>query len=105
MPPWVALVIYAAGFAITARVMFMTSDGEDRAEDRLGSVCAGLIWPLVLAVFIVCGLVALPTLGAKTKGDRQVRAAAAERERRSLAARIAELEAENERMRKAMGEL
>ena len=105
MPPWVALVIYAAGFVITARVVFMTSDGEDRAEDRLGSACVGLIWPLALAFFILWGLVTLPTLGAKTKGDRQVRAASAERERRQLAARIAELEAENERMRKAMGEL
>ncbi len=104
LPGWALLAIYAAGFVITARVMFMTSDGADRAEDRFASVCVGLIWPLALAIFIVCGLVALPTLGAKTKGDRQVRAAAAERERRNLGARIAQLEAENERMRKAMGE-
>lgn len=105
LPGWALLAIYAAGFVITARVMFMTSDGEDRAEDRFASVCVGLIWPLVLVIFIACGLVALPTLGAKTKRDRQVRAAAAERERRRLTARTAELEAENERLRKAAGEL
>ena len=104
MPTWVALVIYAAGFVITARVMFMTSDGEDRAEDRFAAVCVGLIWPLALAVFVLCGLVALPTWGAKTRRDRQVRAASAERERRRLAARTADLEAENERLRKAAGE-
>ncbi len=104
IPGWVALAIYAAGFVITARVMFMTSDGYDRAEDRFGAVCVGLIWPLALAVFAVRGLAALPTLGAKTKLDRQVRAAAARRERHNLAVRTAELEAENERLRKAAGE-
>jgi uncharacterized membrane protein YdfJ with MMPL/SSD domain len=101
MPPWAALAIYAAGFVITARAVFMTSDGQDRAEDRFGAVCVGLIWPLALAVLAVCALCALPTLGAKTRGDRRVRAAAAERERRRLAVRIAELEAENDRLREA----
>jgi hypothetical protein len=104
LPGWAFLAIYAAGFVITARVVFMTSDGEDRAEDRFAAVCVGLIWPLALAVFTAMALVALPTLGAKTRMDRQVRAAAAERERRELAARIAGLEAENDRLRKAMGE-
>lgn len=108
MPPWVALAIYAAGFVITARVAFMVSDGEDRAEDRFGSVCVGLVWPLVLAVLAVCALLALPTLGAKTSRERRERAAVAERERWNLAARAAartaELEAENDRLRKAMGE-
>lgn len=101
MPPWAALTIYAAGFVITARVMFMTSDGEDRAEDRFASVCVGLIWPLALAIFAVGALITLPTLGAKTRGDRRVRAAVAERERQRLAGRIADLEAENDRLREA----
>jgi len=104
LPGWALLVIYVSGFVITARVMFMTSDGEDRAEDRFASVCVGLMWPFALAIFAVGALAALPTLGAKTRGDRRVRAAAAERERRRLAVRTAELEAENERLRKAMGE-
>jgi hypothetical protein len=104
MPGWVFLIIYAAGFVITARIMFMTSDGEDRAEDRFVAVCVGLIWPLALAVFAGCFLLALPTLGAKTRQDRRAQAAAAGRERDALAARTAELEAENERLRKAAGE-
>jgi uncharacterized membrane protein YdfJ with MMPL/SSD domain len=99
LPGWTLPVIYAAGFIVTARVMFMTSDGEDRAEDRFGAVCVGLLWPLALAVLTVCALFALPTLGARTKGDRRQRAAAAEQERRALAFRTAELEAENERLR------
>ena len=103
MPPWLALVIYAAGFAITARIYFATDGGEDRAEARFASVCAGLIWPLVLAGVTVCALLALPTLGARTRLDRQMRAASAERERHRLAARTAELEAENDRLRKAAG--
>jgi uncharacterized membrane protein YdfJ with MMPL/SSD domain len=104
IPGWVGLVIYVAGFVVTTRIVFMTSDGQDRAEDRFGAVCVGLIWPLALAVLTVCVLCALPTMGARTRGDRQVRAAAAERERRRLAARTAELETENNRLRKAMGE-
>jgi hypothetical protein len=99
MPGWACLAIYAAGFVIAARVMFMTSDGVDRAEDRFGSFCVGLIWPLALAAIAVWGLAVLPTLGAKTRRDRQLRAAAAERERQRLATRIAELEAENDRLR------
>lgn len=94
MPGWLALAIYAAGFVITARVVFVTSDGEDRAEDRFTAACVGLLWPLALAVLAVCALVTLPTLGARTRRDRQVRATSAERERRMLAARTAELEAE-----------
>lgn len=104
MPGWALAAIYAAGFVITARVYFMTSDGEDRAEDRFAAVCVGLIWPLALAILTVCALCALPTLGAKTKRDRLVRAAAAKREHQRLADRTAELEAENDRLRKAMGE-
>jgi Na+/proline symporter len=99
LPGWTLPVIYAAGFIITARIMFMTSDGEDRAEDRFGSFCVGLIWPLALAAVAVWGLVVLPTLGARTRGDRRRRVAAAEQESRVLAFRIAELEAENERLR------
>ena len=95
MPGWALAAIYAAGFVITARVVFMTSDGGDRAEDRFAAVCIGLIWPLALALAAVCALAALPTLGAKTRGDRQLRAKAAEQERRRLAARTAELEAES----------
>ena len=82
MPTWAALVIYAAGFVIAARIFFMTSDGDDRAEDRFASVCIGLLWPLALAGIVLWGLVTLPTWGAKTRRDRQVRAASAERERR-----------------------
>ena len=100
MPPWAALAIYTAGFIITARILFMTSDGDDRAEDRFVAVCVGLIWPFALALLAVCALVALPTLGARTKGDRRQRAAVAGQERRALAFRIAELEAENERLRR-----
>jgi Na+/proline symporter len=109
MPGWALAVIYAAGFVITARIMFMTRDSGDRAEDRFASVCVGLIWPLALAVFIICGLAALPTLGAKTGRERREQAVTAARERHNLAvraaARTAELEAENERLRKAAGEL
>jgi hypothetical protein len=101
MPGWAALAIYAAGFVVTARIMFATSDGEDRAEDRFGAVCVGLIWPLVLTILAVCALFTLPTLGAKTRLDRRVQAQAAERERHNLGARIAELEAENDRLREA----
>ncbi len=100
MPPWVALAIYAAGFVIAARVAFSRSDDGDRFD----SVVTGLLWPIVLAVLATCMLLALPTLGAKTKRDRRVRAAAVEQERRRLAARTAELEAENDRLRKAAGE-
>jgi hypothetical protein len=104
LPGWAFAVIYAAGFVITARVMFMTSDGDDRAEDRFGAFCVGLIWPLALAGAAVWALAVLPTLGARTRSDRLQRSAAAEQERRALAARIAGLEAENERLRKAAGE-
>lgn len=104
VPGWLALVIYVAGFAVTARIVFATSDGHDRAEDRFGAVCLGLIWPLALAAVTIWAMVTLPTLGAKTRLDRRARAAAAERERHNLAARTAQLEAENERLRKAIGE-
>jgi Na+/proline symporter len=101
MPPWVALAIYAAGFVITSRRCFVTDDSEDRGDARLTSVGIGLIWPLLLAFFAVCGLLALPTLGAKTGRERAV---LAEEKRQRLAARTAELEAENDRLRKAVGE-
>jgi hypothetical protein len=101
MPPWVALVVYAAGFVITTRRFFITSDGEDRDGDRFGAVCVGLIWPIIFAYLAVWALLALPTLGAKTRLDRRVRAQAAGREHHNLAARIAELEAENDRLREA----
>jgi hypothetical protein len=105
MPGWAFLAIYVAGFVVTARILFMTSDGEDRAEDRFAAVCVGLIWPLAVAVFALCGLAVLPTLGAKTKRDRRAQAVIAERERHNLAVRTAQLEAENDRLRKAVGEL
>ena len=99
LPGWTLPVIYGAGFIVTARIMFMTSEGENRAEDRFMSFCVGLIWPLALAFLALWGLSALPTLGARTKSDRRQRVAASEQERCALAFRIAELEAENERLR------
>lgn len=103
MPPWLALVIYATGFFITARAVFMVSDDGDRSDriDRLTAAVCGLIWPIALVLAVAYGVAMLPTLGAKTRQDRRMQAKAAERERleerQRLAARIAELEAENER--------
>lgn len=94
LPPWVALVIYATGFVITARVVFSLSPGEDRAEERILAVILGVLWPVALAVGAACCLLALPTLGAKTKLDRRVRATALERKIRDRDRRIAELERE-----------
>jgi membrane protein implicated in regulation of membrane protease activity len=90
--PWVALSVYAAGFIITARIVFATSSGRD--DDRLAAICIGFLWPLALAFAIIAGLAVAPTLGVKTRRDRQELARARERERKRLAARIAELEAE-----------
>jgi hypothetical protein len=92
--PWVALGVYVAGFIITARIAYATSGFPAHEDDRLGAICIGLFWPLALAIFIIGGLLALPTLGVKTRQDRWELAHARERERKRLAARIAELEAE-----------
>jgi Na+/proline symporter len=103
IPGWPSLAIYVAGVVVTARIFYATSD-EDDGETRFVAFIVGLIWPLALAVLALGALAALPTLGARTRRDRQVRAAAGEREHRRLAARTAELEAENDRLRKAAGE-
>ena len=94
LPPWIALVIYVAGFAITARVAFSLSDGYDRAEDRVLAVTLGVLWPVALAIAAACCVLVLPTLRTKTKLDRRERAAALERKIRERDRRIAQLERE-----------
>jgi hypothetical protein len=100
VPGWLLLAIYVAGFVITARIVFITSYSEGDDEQRFAAAALGLFWPFVLAALGAYGLARLPTLGAKTRRDRQIQAQSAERERRKAAARIAELEAEDERWRK-----
>lgn len=102
LPGWLLLVIYLTGFVITSRIVFTMGDGEP--DDRLAAFAFGFLWPAVAAFAVLVGLVSLPTIGAKTKRDRQVRALEAEERKRRSAARTAELEAENERLRKLMGE-
>ena len=87
---------YVAGLVITARIYVMTCD--DNEDARLNGTILGLIWPLALILGAVFGLLALPTLGVKTKRERRTEARrrleTAERERDKAQQRIAELERE-----------
>ena len=101
LPPWAVLAIYAAGFIITARIAFScTEAGEDRGEARVAAFGLGVFWPLVAAIWIAAGLVMLPTLGVRTRGDRDLAAREKAAARRQREARIRELEAENEALRR-----
>jgi hypothetical protein len=105
--PWIALGVYVAGFAVTARVYYaMLDDGSDESRRRAQSGCIGIIWPLVAAAAVLWLLVTLPTRGVKIKHDRQIARETAEWEHEKRATRIAgrnaELEAENERLRRQM---
>ena len=99
MTGWIALGVYVAGFALTARIAFAMSDGSDRGEDRFSSVVIGLIWPIAAVIFAAIAVLALPTAGVKTRRDRREDAETARWEMGKLATRTAELEAENERLR------
>lgn len=94
LPGWIALAVYVTGFVITARIYVMTSDEKQFA--RFDGTIVGLIWPIAAVFAIVLGLLALPTLGARTRRER---AETAKWEREKRETRVAELEAENERLR------
>jgi hypothetical protein len=103
VPPWIALAVYAAGFVITARVYFATADYETGSDTRVAAAVLGLIWPAALIGFAIMGLLALPTLGVKTRAQRREEAVTAEWERGKRDTRIADLEAENDRLRQLAG--
>ena len=67
MTGWIALGVYVAGFALTARIAFAMSDGSDRGEDRFSSVVIGLIWPIAAVIFAAIAVLALPTAGVKNE--------------------------------------
>jgi hypothetical protein len=85
--------VYLTGFVITARAVFADIEpGDNRGECRVAAFFLGALWPLVLAVWAVAGLVILPTLGVKPRTDRAMEAETARWERAKLETRIAELE-------------
>jgi hypothetical protein len=89
--PWVGLGVYVAGYIVTARVVYATSRNTE--DGRFNAMCAGVVWPVAGVLLVAVWLLAIPTFGVRTRGER-------ERERGEMAARIGALEAENERLRR-----
>lgn len=98
---WVILGVYVAGFVIAVRLYLRFADDDDA---RFNGTIIAFIWPLALVGLAVSGLLSLSMWGVKTPSERRAEAVTAEWERQKLATRTAELEAENERLRKAAGE-
>lgn len=96
---WAVLAVWAAGWVITARKVSLALiageeassrealDTENRIANRVMGCLVGLVWPLALLGAVMTGK--LP------KTDMQLRA-----EREKLAREIADLEAENERLKR-----